>query len=158
MVAYLLLGLGLAAGLLLIPFGWPGLWLQLGTLALFGWWSDFAPIGTVSLVLLVTVALIAELLEAILTGGRIGPARCRRSATGGIAGGCTGAAFGTAFPLLGSPFGALVGALLGAFVAALTGRAGPPRSVAILGETIAMGVKTSAAVVVAVFTILTLMR
>jgi hypothetical protein len=157
-VAYLLLGIGQAVGLVVTALGWPGLWVQLASLALFGWWSGFEVVAVIPLVLLVAMAVIAESFEAVLTGGRADRSRRRRSGITALAGGTAGAALGASFPLVGSLFGAVGGAFVGSLIGATASRARYPTFSALAGESIAMAVKTAAALVVAVFAILTLMR
>jgi len=57
-LAYLLLVVGHAAGLVLLGFGAPGIWLQLAALTFFGWLTDFALIRVphISTLLLLTVS------------------------------------------------------------------------------------------------------
>ncbi|MQA91529.1 MAG: DUF456 family protein [Gemmatimonas sp.] len=156
-LAYLLLAIAQGAGLLITPFGWPGLWLQLASLALFGWWSGFEAIAGIPLVLLFAVVALAELIEAAATGGRIDAGRRRRTSVGAFAGAAVGAMLGIPFPLVGHLFGALIGAFVGSVAAAIgvRGRLSDFRDLG--GEAIAMAVKTSASIAVAVFAILTFM-
>ncbi|MEX0912670.1 MAG: hypothetical protein WD737_00175 [Gemmatimonadota bacterium] len=161
MLAYLLLGVATLTGLLMIPFGWPGIWLQVGTIGLFGWATEFDRVGLIPLALLFFVALIAELCEPTFTGGRMDAGIRRRTGFGGLAGGSVGAALGLQFPLLGSMFGALAGALVGALLAAFTGGSGQPGGsgrLRLAGQAAAMGVRTAAGITVAAFTLLTLTR
>ena len=152
MVAYLLLGLAQVAGLLLTPFGAPGIWLQLGALGLFAWWSEFEPVGSIPLLVLVAIVLTAELAEAPLAGGRIERSLRRRAGGVGLAGAVAGAIAGVPFPLVGSLFGALLGALVGATIGGLSAPRPPRRGWATLGgQVLAMALRAAAGVGVALF-------
>lgn len=159
-VAYLVLGVAQAAGLLLIPFWTAGIWLQLGSLALYGWWSDFAPVSPVPLVILLVLTVAAELLEAPLSGGRIDPRIRRGGGIGGLMGAAAGAVVGVPLPLLGSLFGALIGGLGGAFAGVLVSRSDRPgrhRWGSAVGQAIALGTRCAAGVAIATFVIYTLL-
>ncbi|HUE96776.1 MAG TPA: hypothetical protein VMN39_08955 [Longimicrobiaceae bacterium] len=158
MLAYLLLGLAQLVGLLLIPFSPVGIWLQLGSLGLFGWWSDFELIGPVPLLILFAVALTAELIELPLAAGRIERTMRRRLGIGSLIGAAAGAAAGIALPLLGTMFGALLGGTLTTTIAALTHRPEGIGCAALGGQAIAVGIRSAAAVAIATFTVLTLSR
>jgi uncharacterized protein len=155
-LAYLLLGLAQAIGLLLIPFGVPGLWVQIAALALFGWWTDFATVGTVPLMILLVVGLAGELAEGPLTGGRIGRSARRWMGFAALAGGFAGAALGRYFPLVGSLFGAFVGSFLATAIAGFTLPGASPGSR--FGQVLAITMKVAAGIVVATFALLSLGR
>jgi hypothetical protein len=157
-LAYLLLGVAQAAGLALIPFGAPGLWVQLAALALFGWWTDFAVFGPVPLGILLVVALAAELIEAPLARGRMGAGARRRLGFGGLAGGAAGAGAGVFFPLLGSMFGALLGALAGSLLSSFRLRPPGIGRGAFGGQVVAMATRTAAGIVIAAFALLVSIR
>lgn len=151
-MAYVLLGLAQVAGLILTPLGAPGIWLQLGSLGLFAWWTEFAPVGPIPLVVLVAIVLAAELAEAPLAGGHIEPSVRRRGGAVGLAGGVAGAAAGVPFPLIGSLFGALLGALVGALIGTFSAPRGRKRGcVTVGGQTVALALRASAGVGIALF-------
>jgi hypothetical protein len=153
-LAYLLLGVTQIVGLLLIPLGGPGIWLQIGALALFAWWTEFAAIGAVPLVVLLLVVMTAEVVEAPLAaGGRRFQGR-RRAGLAGLAGGVVGAILGFRFPLLGSVFGAVAGALTGTLIAAVSARSPGVTFWALLGQAGALAIKTAAGVIVALFALM----
>jgi uncharacterized protein len=163
-LAYLLLALAQLAGLILIPFGLPGLWLQVGALALFAWWTDFATVGVFPIAVVGLAALAAELLE-MLIGGRYARryGGGRRAEWGAVLGGIAGALVGVPVPLLGSVFGAVVGSFLGAAALELTtGRGGGAAARvgwgAMLGRIAATAAKGGIGVVIAVFTLLVALR
>lgn len=158
MVAHLLLGVAQAGGLLALLLGWPGIWLQVASLALFAWWTGFQAVEVVPLALLAAIAVLAELFVVVVTGGGVTEVRHRPAATAGLVGGTVGVGLGAAYPLLGSLYGALLGALLGSLLAAFGVRAPPAGFFARGAETISMGVRSAAAVVVAAFAILTILR
>ena len=157
MLAYLLLA-AQALGLLLTPFGWPGVWIQLASLGLYAWRTDFQLFGVVPLGLLFAASLTAELLEGTIAGGRIDAATRRRAGFAGLAGGGAGAALGLVLPLVGTLFGTVVGALLGTLLTGFRSQQERIGCAALLWQVVAMGIRTSAGVVVAVFILLTLMR
>jgi hypothetical protein len=157
-LAYLLLALAQTLGVLAIPFGAPGLWLQVAALWLFGWWTEFGVVGPVPLIILLFVALAAELAELPLVGGRLPRAARRRPGLAAVGGAVVGAVIGEFVPLVGSLFGALAGAFVGAFLGVLGG--GRPRQAGanVVGLVLAISLKTAASVVIAVFTLITLVR
>lgn len=112
---YLLLVLAQVAGLLLIPLGFPGLWLQVVALAGYGWWTGFAHIGWWPIMLVTVLAIFAEVLEFAMSGkfaARYGGSR--RAAWGAILGGLIGAVVGVPIAIVGSVVGAFVGSFVGA--------------------------------------------
>lgn len=110
----------LVAGLLLIPFGLPGLWLMVGAALLY---SYAAPdrLGIVTILGLTLLAGVAEVFEFVLAGRyarKYGGSK--RAGWGAILGGMVGAIIGVPLPVVGSMIGAFVGAFAGALVAELT--------------------------------------
>ncbi len=102
-------------GLVLIPFGLPGLWLMV--LALFGFaaLSGFDRIGWPTLVTVVLLAGLGEVLEAFLGfkfAKRFGGSS--RAGWGALVGGLVGVVVGTPVPILGNIIGAFLGAFIGA--------------------------------------------
>ena len=120
-MAYALLALAQLAGLLLIPFGLPGTWLQVGAVVAFGFLTDFATLGTVPIVTGLALAVVGEVVEFAL-GGRYARkyGGSRRAAWGAILGGLVGAFVGVPVFLVGSVIGAFVGAFAGAALMELT--------------------------------------
>lgn len=163
-MAYLLLALGQVAGLLLIPFGLPGLWVQVGALAAFAWFTEFATVGPILVGIVVALAALTEVAELLLGGHyarRYGGGR--RAALGAIVGGVVGAVAGIPIPLLGSVFGAMLGSFVGAALFELTSRGGTRSAVragwgALLGRVVATAMKGGVGVVVAVLALLTALR
>ena len=107
----------LAIGLLMIPLGLPGLWVMVGAAVLHRAAGRSDEMGIGFLVLIATLALTAELVEALL-----GVAAARRFGAsrwgmwGAFIGGIVGAlALSPFFPLVGTLFGAFAGAFAGAF-------------------------------------------
>ena len=158
MLAHLLLGVAQAIGLLMIPFGAPGVWLQLAALAAFGWWTDFAVVGPIPILILVILALAAELAALALSSKSLDAKLRRRVGLSGFAGGGAGAAIGIPVPLLGSMFGALVGALVGSTLGTLGARAERSGCGALGGLLVATSLKTAAGFAVAAFTFFMLLR
>ncbi|HUF13213.1 MAG TPA: DUF456 family protein [Longimicrobiales bacterium] len=149
-----LLGLAIMlAGLLVIPFGLPGLWLMIGVVAV----GTFA--GTVSwwlLVILVVLGVLAELLEFLAVkrfSDRHGGST--RAFWGAIAGGLAGAILLAPIAVVGPLIGGILGTFAGA--ALVTGwelrHMGSAMRVgmgAALGRAAAVAIKVGAAVIVLV--------
>jgi uncharacterized protein YqgC (DUF456 family) len=157
-VAYLLLLAAELLGLALIPFGLPGLWLQLAALAGYAWWTGFQIVGWIPVLVVTVLALVAETTEFLL-GGRYARryGGSRRAAWGATLGGIVGALVGFPLPLIGSIFGAMAGCFVGAFALELTtGRGAAPAARAgwgaLRGHTLAIAMKVSVGIVVLVLT------
>jgi hypothetical protein len=95
LAAVLLLVLSAAAGLLLIPFGLPGLWVIVLGIIGYGWLTDFSTISAGFLGLVIGLALLGELAEAWL-GFRFAQryGGSRRAGWGALLGGLVGAVVG----------------------------------------------------------------
>ncbi|HEX5723839.1 MAG TPA: DUF456 domain-containing protein [Longimicrobiaceae bacterium] len=118
---YLLLVVIQLAGLVLIPFGLPGTWLQVLGLVGYGWLTGFRTVGAVPIVVVCALALAAELIEFWL-GGRFALryGGSRRAAWGAVLGGIAGAVVGVPVPVIGSVVGAFIGSFAGAAAFELT--------------------------------------
>ncbi len=161
---YLLLALAQLVGLLLIPLGMPGIWLQVAALIGYAWFTGFATIGAPSIVAVALLALLAEIAEFLL-GGRYARryGGGRRAEIGAILGGIVGAIVGLPLPLIGSVVGAFVGAFTGAALLELTTRrgAGPALRAgwgAFLGRVVATAMKGAVSVVVAAIALISALR
>jgi hypothetical protein len=142
----------------MVPLGGPGVWVQLGALAVFGWWTGYSELGVVSLVILFLLAASAELIAVSLRRGEIDAPSRRRIGIGGLAGGGLGALLGLKFPLFGSLLGALAGGFAGTLASSLGMRVqGLPR-IDRAGQVLAMSVSTAAGIVIAMFTLFVLIR
>lgn len=147
MVALLLLGLALVAGLILIPFGLPGLWVMVGAVLVYSYVGPVGAIGVWTVVAVAALATVGEILEFLLAGRyarRFGGSR--RAGWGAIIGSIAGAIVGVPVPLLGSLIGAFVGAFVGALLAELThrpevGAATRVATGALVGRIVAVAVK-----------------
>ena len=157
-MAYLLLGAAQVVGLALVPFSGLGVWLQLGTVLLFAWRTGFEPIGIIPLLVLLGLGILSELVRLLVGAIRIRPAVRIRLGVAGLAGGLAGAAAGIALPLLGSMLAALAGAataiLVGASTRTFTADDRPP----VAASALAMTLSTTTGVVVAIFTLLIIVR
>ena len=152
----LLLVAGLLIGLLLIPFGLPGLWLMLGAALVY---SYAAPqrLGLATLIVIGVLAAIAEALEFMLSGRyarKYGGSR--RAGWGAIVGGLVGAIVGVPVPVVGSMIGAFVGAFAGALLAELTrgaamGAAARVATGALLGRIAAVAMKVGVGMLIIVW-------
>lgn len=163
-MAYLLLVALQLVGLALIPFGLPGLWLEVAAFVGYAWLTDFRTVGTIAIAVVVALALLAELAEVVL-GARFARrfGGGRRAAWGAVVGGMVGAVVGLPVPLVGSVLGALVGSFVGAVLLELTRRQGAAPALrvgwgALLGWSAAIALKVGAGVVILVFTLLTALR
>ena len=155
-----LLVIVLVFGLLLIPFGLPGLWLMVGATLVF---SYLAPAGrgpgVMTLIAITLLALVAEVIEFVL-GGRYARkyGGSRRAGWGAILGGLVGAVVGVPVPLIGSMIGAFIGAFAGALIAELThgtavGTATRVAKGALIGRAVAVAVKVALGLVLIVWVV-----
>jgi uncharacterized protein len=120
-MAYALLALGQLAGLLLIPFGLPGTWVQVGAVAAYGLATGWTTVGWPTVVFAAALAVVAEVFEWVL-GARYARlyGGSPRAAWGAILGGIAGAVLGLPVPVVGSVVGAFAGAFAGAAALELT--------------------------------------
>ncbi|MDR0788072.1 MAG: hypothetical protein LBG44_09425 [Gemmatimonadota bacterium] len=153
-LTFLLLGVGQVIGLLLIPMGYPGVWLQLAVLAGFGWWTGSAEAGTVPLAVLALISLSAGLASRVVPGVRGSREERRRFGALALPGALVGAGTGWWMAMPGSFAGALMGALLGVFAGWFLERSrrGPdpfqPPAIGV-GPLIGIALRVTAGVVVA---------
>jgi len=157
---YVLLAAAQLLGLLLIPLGLPGLWVQVLALAAYAWFTDFTTVGWWAILFVALLAAAAEAVEFMM-GGRYAEryGGSRRAAWGAILGGLVGAMIGVPIFLVGSVIGAFIGAFAGAALMELTVREeGRPREWrgalrvgwgAFLGRLVATVLKCSVGVAVA---------
>ena len=113
-----LLALVLVVGLVLIPLGLPGTWVIVAAGAAYNYLTGTEAIGTATIVVMLVLAIVAEVIEFGLAarytkqyGGS------RRAGWGAILGGIVGAIVGVPVPVIGSVIGAFVGSFVGALVA-----------------------------------------
>jgi uncharacterized protein YqgC (DUF456 family) len=111
---FLLAAIGLI-GLLLIPFGLPGLWVILLGIVGYGWLTDFQTLSAGFLILCIALALLGEVFESWI-GFRFAKryGGSSRAGWGALVGGLVGAFMGVPIPIIGSVIGGFVGAFLGA--------------------------------------------
>ncbi len=154
----------LVAGLLLVPFGLPGLWLMVLGVIGYGWLTGFHSVGAGIIALVVGLACIGEIVEwwlgfrfTIKYGGS------RRAGWGALIGGIVGAIVGVPVPVIGSVIGAFFGSFAGAALfeytrerhAGVAVRAGWG---AMLGRAAAAGAKIALGLVIAVVAVVVLLR
>jgi uncharacterized protein YqgC (DUF456 family) len=152
-LAILILLVGSVAGLLLVPFGLPGLWVLLLAILGYGWLTDFRTLSAGLMALAVALPLVGELVESWVGfrfARRYGGSR--RAGWGALLGGLVGAIVGVPVPLIGSVIGGFVGAFAGAALFEYTrerrsGTAAKAGWGAVLGRAAAVGVKMGLGVV-----------
>ena len=107
----------MAACLLLVPLGIPGVWLMLAVLAVGAFLGEVGPLLLAVLAGLAALAEVGEFLLVKRLSARYGGSS--RAFWGAIAGGLVGAVIGTPLPLAGSVAGAFLGSFGGALAVAL---------------------------------------
>ena len=134
-------------GLILVPFGLPGLWVMVLALIGYALLDDFQQVGLQTVLIAVAFAGAGEVIEAIV-GFRFAKryGGSSRAGWGAIIGGLVGAVVGTPVPLLGNLVGAFLGAFAGAalFEATRHGEVGKSVSAgwgAVLGRAAAAAIK-----------------
>ncbi len=160
----LLLILTSLAGLLIIPFGLPGLWVMVLGVVGYGWLTDFQAVTAWTVGLVLALAVLGEVIEAWLGfrfARRYGGSR--RAGWGALAGGLIGAVVGVPVPLIGSVIGGFVGAFAGAALleytrARRTDAAAGAGWGAVLGRAAAAAVKMALGIVIAVIAVVAAVR
>jgi uncharacterized protein YqgC (DUF456 family) len=159
-MAYALLVLFQAAGLLLIPFGLPGTWLQVLGLVGYGFATDFRTVGALPVVIVVVLAVLGEVVEFVL-GGRYARkyGGSKRAAWGAIVGGLVGAFVGVPVFLIGSVIGAFAGAFAGAALLEMTSKSDHRAALrvgwgAFVGRLVATAAKSAIGVAIAAVALL----
>jgi uncharacterized protein YqgC (DUF456 family) len=102
-------------GLVLIPFGLPGLWVILLGILGYGWLTDFQTVSVWFLGLMIGLAIVGEVFEAWIGfryAKRYGGSS--RAGWGALIGGLIGAIVGVPLPIIGSVIGGFIGAFIGA--------------------------------------------
>jgi uncharacterized protein YqgC (DUF456 family) len=118
-----------ALGVLLVAMSLPGTWLIAAATALFAWLHGYPRLlGIAPLVVLLGIALAAEVVEFVAGAAGVRSAGgSARAAAGAVAGGLIGGIAGTfviPIPILGSVLGAALGSFAGAFLAERPGERG----------------------------------
>jgi uncharacterized protein YqgC (DUF456 family) len=113
--AILLLIAAGVVGLILIPFGLPGLWVLLLGILGYGYLTDFQTIPVWFIGLAIGLCFLGEILESWI-GFRFAKryGGSSRAGWGALVGGLIGAIVGVPIPIIGSVIGGFVGAFLGA--------------------------------------------
>ncbi|MGH7509709.1 MAG: DUF456 domain-containing protein [Gemmatimonadales bacterium] len=151
-------------GLVLIPFGLPGLWVILLGILGYGWLTDFQTLSMWFLGLMIGLAILGEVFEAWIGFGyakKYGGSS--RAGWGALVGGLVGAIVGVPIPIVGSVVGGFVGAFVGAALFEYTrGRRfqGSAKAGwgAVLGRAAAAAVKTGVGVVMVVWALFVALR
>ena len=143
----LLLVIAGLAGLVLIPFGLPGLWVIVLGVVGYGWLTDFQTMSATFMGLIIALAVVGEVFESWV-GFRFAQryGGSSRAGWGALVGGLIGAIVGVPIPVIGSVIGGFVGAFLGAAVFEYTRARRTEGAVkagwgAVLGRAAAAGVK-----------------
>ena len=152
----LLLIVACLAGLVLIPFGLPGLWVILLGILGYGWLTDFRTLSAGLVVLAIVLALLGEVAESLI-GFRFAKryGGSSRAGWGALLGGLVGAIVGLPVPIVGSVIGGFVGAFAGAAIFEYTRARHSEGAVragwgAVLGRAAAAAVKMAIGLVMAV--------
>ena len=146
-------------GLLMIPFGLPGLWVMVLGFLVFGWLTQFRSESVATIGIVLALAFAGELVETWLGfrfARRYGGSR--RASWGALLGGLVGAVVGVPVPVVGSVIGGFVGAFAGAALLEYTrarhsGTAARAGWGAVLGRATAAAVKIGLGVVLAAGTL-----
>ncbi len=154
----------LIAGLLLVPFGLPGLWIMLAGVVGYAWLTDTRSVGVATIGIALALAFLGEIVEAWLGfrfARRYGGSS--RAGWGALAGGIAGALVGVPVPIIGSVVGAFVGSFLGAAALEYTRSRRSQVAVgagwgAVLGRAAAAAVKIGLGLVIAVFALFAAFR
>lgn len=105
-------------GVLMTMFRLPGTWLIVAVAAFYGWFDGWVRLSVSLLLILLGIAVLAEILETVmsmLAVRRVGASR--KAAIGGLLGGFAGMLiFSIPVPLVGTVIGALLGCFLGAMI------------------------------------------
>jgi uncharacterized protein len=143
-------------GLVLIPFGLPGLWVILLGILGYGWLTQFSTLSVGFIALATVLALLGEVFETWI-GFRYAQkyGGSSRAGWGALVGGLVGAIVGVPVPIIGSVVGGFVGAFVGAALfeytrARQSGTAAKAGWGAVLGRAAAAAVKMGLGVVMVV--------
>src|SRR5438094_4841795 len=104
-------------GLLMIPFGLPGLWVMVLGFLVFGWLTQFRSESVATIGIALALAFAGEVVETWLGfrfARRYGGSR--RAGWGALLGGLVGAVVGVPVPVVGSVIGAILGCFAGATI------------------------------------------
>lgn len=152
------------AGLLIIPFGLPGLWVMVLGVVAYGWLTGFQAVTAGIVALVLALAVVGEVIEAWL-GFRLARryGGSSRAGWGALAGGLIGAVVGVPVPLIGSVIGGFVGAFAGAALleytrARRTDAAAGAGWGAVLGRAAAAAVKMALGIVIGVIALVAAAR
>ena len=152
------------AGLLIIPFGLPGLWVMVLGVVAYGWLTGFQAVTAGIVALVLALAVVGEVIEAWL-GFRLARryGGSSRAGWGALAGGLIGAVVGVPVPLIGSVIGGFVGAFVGAALleytrARRTDAAAGAGWGAVLGRAAAAAVKMALGIVIGVIALVAAAR
>jgi uncharacterized protein YqgC (DUF456 family) len=159
-----LLVLAFVAGLLLVPFGLPGLWVMVLAIIGFGALTEFRTVGVVTMGMVVGIAFMAEVMEAWV-GFRYASqyGGSRRAGWGALLGGMVGALVGLPIPIVGSVVGSFLGSFAGAALLEYTRspRAREALSAgwgALLGRTWAVALKVALGLMIATIGLVAALR
>lgn len=162
LLAFLLLCF--VAGLLLVPFGLPGLWVMVGGVLGYGALTEWRSVGFATIGVTLGLAFAGEAVEWWLGfhyARRYGGSR--RAGWGALVGGLVGAVIGMPVPIIGSVLGAFTGAFAGAALFEYTRarKAGTAVSAgwgAVLGRVASTAAKVALGLVIVVVTLFAVLR
>lgn len=164
MLIFILLILCLVTGLVVVPFGLPGLWLMVLGVIGYGWLTAFQTVTGTVIGIVLGLALLGEIAEWWL-GFRLAQryGGSRRAGWGALIGGAVGALVGVPLPVIGSVIGAFLGAFAGAAIFEYTremnaGTAARAGWGALVGRVVVAAAKTSLGLAIAVIGVFAALR
>ncbi|HUL50322.1 MAG TPA: DUF456 domain-containing protein [Gemmatimonadales bacterium] len=162
--ADILLAVCLLAGLPLVLFGLPGLWVMVLGVIGYGALTGFRSVGAGIIGAAVALAFLGEIVEWWL-GFRFAEryGGSRRAAWGAVLGGMVGAGAGIPLPVLGSVIGAFVGSFVGAALFEFVGMRDVNAAVrvgfgAVIGRVAGAAIKVALGLVIAVLGVVAVFR
>ncbi len=118
------LGILCGVGVLITAVRMPGTWLIVLGAVGFGWWTKWTDLSVTMVAIVVSIAIVAEVLEllmSVFTAKKVGASR--KAAWGGFIGGLAGMVLlSVPIPVIGIVLGSLFGCFLGAAIGELLAR------------------------------------
>lgn len=143
------------AGLSLSVFQLPGTWVILASGVVYTYFHDFKPFGLVTLVVLLVVALLAEVAEFVAAAHGVKRRGASKAASwGALVGGLLGMILLAPVPMVGPILGGFIGCFAGAFIMERNAHGDIHKGAsiglaAVMGRLVGMIIKTSSAFIMA---------